>query len=109
MLKRKSTNRKRMLVAVLTVALAVVVAGAAFAFTDPGASAGTGVVGWDLYDLVVNKFIKGPIGSAAGVSLVVVGAVGAAMGKLTGAVWPLIGGGVLVGAPSMAISLGMLF
>lgn len=100
-------KRKKAMVMALTVALVVVAAGAAYAFLAPTGAAGE--VGGDLYELVVDKFIKGPIGSAAGVALVVTGAIGAAMGKLTGAAWPLIGGGILVAAPSMATSLGMLF
>ena len=77
--------------------------------TDAMAFTATTGVGSDLYDLVVTKFIKGPIGTAAGVALVVMGAVGAAMGKLSTAAWPLVGGGVLVAAPTLATSLGMVF
>lgn len=76
--------------------------------SDAHAFTATTGVGSDLYDLVVTKFIKGPIGTAAGVALVVLGGVGAAMGQLSRAAWPLVGGGVLVAAPTLATSLGMI-
>lgn len=107
MLRNMSMKRRKMVVALMAGLLVLAVAGTAFAFMTPTGAATE--VGFDLYDLIVNKFIKGPIGAAAGVALVVVGAVGAALGKLSGAVWPLIGGGVLVGAPGLASSLGMIF
>ena len=107
MLRNMSMKRRKMVVALMAGLLVLAVAGTAFAFMSPTGAATE--VGYDLYNLVVNKFIKGPIGSAAGVALVVVGAVGAAMGKLSGAAWPLIAGGILVGAPGIATSLGMIF
>jgi len=93
------------------VAVMVLVAGV-FLFTGAEqamAFTTTTGVGEDLYNLIVTDFIQGPIGTAAGVVLVVVGAVGAAMGKLSAAAWPLVGGGVLVAAPTLATSLGMIF
>ena len=99
-------NRK-VLVLVVTSLVVLAMAGVAMAFLAPAAAGST--VGYDLYDLVVNKIIKGPMGSAAGVVMLVAGAVGAAMGKLSSAAWPLVGGGLLVAAPGIATSLGMLF
>lgn len=94
----------------LFAALALVVGVALLGLADQAlAFKTTEGVGEDLYSLIVDDFIKGPIGTAAGVVLVVVGAVGAAMGKLSAAAWPLVGGGVLVAAPTLATSLGMIF
>lgn len=105
MVMAKGCNKK-VLVTVLTVMSLVLLVGVAMAFMSPAVTTDPG---YDLWNLIVNKFIKGPLGTAAGVVMLTAGAVGAAMGKLSGAVWPLVGGGVLVTAPSLAVSLGMLF
>ncbi len=97
-------NRKKMVVVVLAALSIVAVASVAFALS-PGAE----TTGLELYDLIVNKFIKGPIGAAAGTAFMVIGAVMAAMGKIGAAVYPLIGGGVLASASALANSLGMVF
>jgi len=89
----------------LVVVVVLAMAGAAMAFTTPA----TDGVGYDLYDLIVNRFIKGPIGTATGVVFMGIGAVSAALGRVGGAVWPLVGGGALVAAPTLATSLGMIF
>ena len=99
-------RRNNVLLTMLVVMAVVALAGVALAFTAPTVTTNPG---YDLWDLIVNKFIKGPLGTAAGVVMLTAGAVGAAMGKLSGAVWPLVGGGALVTAPSLAVSLGMLF
>lgn len=95
--------KKYSLVAVLVVVAVVAMSSAAMAFT---VTTGTG---HELYDLIVTDFIGGAIGTTAGVVFIVVGAVAAALGKLSGAAWPLVGGGVLVAAPGLANSLGMVF
>lgn len=97
-------KRKKLMVMMGTGLCVLAAASAAFAL-----SSGTGTVGGDLYDLVVNKMIAGPIGAAAGTSFIVVGAVMAVMGKISGAVWPLVGGGMLASASTIASSLGMVF
>lgn len=101
-------QKKEKLMMIVIVALVVLsIAGIAMAFMTPAAA--SGAAGWEMWDLIVNKFIKGPIGTATGVVMLVAGAVGAAMGKLSSAVWPLVGGGALATAPSLAVSLGMIF
>lgn len=99
----KMVKKKTVVVMVLAVVSVLVVAGAAFAL-----SPGTETTGAELYDLIVNKFIKGPIGAAAGTGFMVVGAVMAAMGKMSAAIYPLIGGGILASASALANSLGMI-
>lgn len=98
-------NKKKLVVAALTALAVLAIAGVAFALNNSSGS----TTGAELYDLIVNDFIKGPIGSAAGVGFIVVGAVMAVMGKISGAIWPLIGGGTLALADTLADSLGMLF
>jgi len=97
--------KKKYFVMLAVVMAVVAMAGVAMAF-NAGAS---GDVGYELYDLIVNKFIKGPIGAAGGTGLLVVGAVMAGLGKISGAAWPLVGGGILVSASALANSLGMTF
>lgn len=96
----------------LFAALALVVGVALLGLADQALAFGTvdtNGTGYELYELIVNDFIAGPLGTAAGVVLVVVGAIGAAMGKLSAAAWPLVGGGALALAPTLAESLGMIF
>lgn len=99
-------DNKKMVVMVLVALAVMAVAGSAFALGNGGAA---GDVGYELFDLIVNKFIKGSIGAAAGTSFMVVGAVMAVMGKISAAIYPLIGGGMLASASALANSLGMLF
>ena len=98
--------KKKTIMCVVAVLVVAVASTTAFALT--GGSNTTGV-GYELYDLVVNKFINGPIGGAAGTGFIVVGAVMAVLGKVSQAIWPLIGGGMLAAASGMANSLGMIF
>ena len=48
----------------LPLALAALVGGGAYAFTAPTA----GDLGYDIYDIVVNKGVKGPLGFVGGVA-----------------------------------------
>ena len=98
-------KNRNVLVMVVVSLVVLAMAGVAMAFTTP-TNAG---VGFSLYKLIVTDIVQGPIGTAAGVVMLAGGAVGAAMGKLTAAAWPLVGGGILVAAPTIATSLGMLF
>ncbi|MEM1672315.1 MAG: hypothetical protein QXT86_09735 [Archaeoglobaceae archaeon] len=73
-----------------------------FAFTSPTA----GSMLYDVYDIFVKKIVQGPVGTAAGVACMVYGGVQLVMGRLGSAVLPIIGGGILVKAESIANSLG---
>jgi uncharacterized membrane protein len=100
----KQGKRKKLMVALVVALVVVSVCSIAYAFTIP-----TSGTGYELYDLIVNQYILGPIGAAAGIVMLTTGAIGATMGKLGAAAWPLVGGGMLVIAPKLAGSLGMLF
>ena len=100
-------NRKFVMLSV--VSMLVLAAGAAFAFTASSAAGFATGLGYNLYNIVVNQVVMGPIGTAGGVVMLAGGAIGAAMGKLSAAMWPLLGGGLLIAAPSIATGLGMLF
>jgi hypothetical protein len=74
-----------------------------WAFTVPS---GSGFF-YDIYDILVNKMINGPVGTATGVGLMVYGGIRLALGQFTGAVLPILGGATLVKAESLAQSIGM--
>jgi len=62
---------------------------------------------YDIYDVVVNKMVKGPVGAAAGIGLMVLGGVNLAMARWGSAVFPILGGALLYKADSIASTLGM--
>jgi len=62
---------------------------------------------YDLYDILVNKMIKGPVGTAAGVAAMVYGGTNLIIGRWTGAILPILGGAMLIKADSIASSVGM--
>jgi type IV secretory pathway VirB2 component (pilin) len=74
----------------------------AFAFTAP-----SGGFMYDIYKLVVQDLIQGPVGAATGVAAMVYGGIRLIMGQWGGAVWPIIGGAVLYKADALANSIGM--
>ena len=75
----------------------------AIAAPEPGAFA------YDIYDIGVNKLLKGPLGFVAGVSTIVVGAVFAVQAKVMQAIPAVIGGATMLKADAVVTSLGMLF
>lgn len=86
----------------LAVGGGVALATPVFAFTSPT----SGSMFYDVYDIFVKKIVQGPIGTAAGVACMVYGGVQLVMGRLGASVLPIIGGGLLVKAESIANSLG---
>jgi len=62
---------------------------------------------YDAYDVLVNKMIKGPIGTAAGIGLIVLGVYNMIMNRWAATVTSFVGGGVLIKADSIAQTLGM--
>ncbi len=74
-----------------------------FAFTTPS----SGGFLYDMYDIVVNKLIEGPVGTATGVAAMVWGGIRLILGQWGGAVWPILGGAMLVKAEALTESLGM--
>lgn len=77
----------------------------AWAFISPDAAS----FAYDVYDIGVNKILKGPIGFVAGVSSMVVGGVFAVQAKIMQAVPAIIGGATILKADSIVNSLGMMF
>ncbi len=77
----------------------------AWAFTAPASS----TFAYDVYDIGVNKVLKGPIGFVGGVSAIVLGGVFAVQAKILQAIPAIVGGATILKADSLVSSLGMMF
>lgn len=105
--KKPLTRNQKILITVVVMAVAALIAfifpEGASAYTEPNANA----PGYPFYDLVVDKGLKGPIGFAIGVWLLILAgtSIGAnpKMAALQG-----LGGGALIKADSIAESLGWM-
>ena len=73
----------------------------ASAFTAPA----TGDFGYDVYDIVVNQILNGPIGFIGGVALIVFGAT-QIMKNWFSTILCIIAGTVLIRAESLVVTLG---
>lgn len=100
-----SAEQKRTFVILAVVSVLVITTQAALAFTSGSATD----TGFEFWDFVVNKGIKGPIGATIGVLMIGGGMVLGGLGKLQGAVWPLIAGGGFIATPGIVTSMGMVF
>ena len=65
-------------------------------------------LGFTVYDIIVTKMLKGPIGVAAGVAFIALGAIQAVRNNLIGAVPAVLAGGILIKADSVVRALGAL-
>ncbi len=83
--------------------LQTVVSDPAFAITAPADG-----FAYDIYDIAVNRILKGPIGFVAGAAAIVIGAVAAIQQKVMGAVPAILGGAALLKADAITASLGAL-
>ncbi|MEM3580397.1 MAG: hypothetical protein QXQ64_03935 [Candidatus Bathyarchaeia archaeon] len=81
------------------------VAPAVYAITEPT----QGSFAYDVYDIAVNKILKGPIGFVSGAAAVAFGAVSAMTGRIFHAVPCILGGAALLKADAIVTSLGLLF
>lgn len=76
-------------------------ASTAMAFTAPA----TGAFGYDVYDIVVNQILNGPIGFIGGVALIVLG-VTKIMTNWMLTILCIIAGTMLIRAEDMVVTLG---
>jgi len=63
---------------------------------------------YDLYDIGVNKIVKGPIGFVGGVVAMVAGAIAAIQARILLALPAILGGAALLKADSIVSSLGAI-
>ena len=92
------------LTACATLAL-VAIASSAFAITAPVA----GDFAYDVYDIGVNKIVKGPIGYVGGMSAIAFGAIQTVKGPPILAIPALIGGAAILKADAIVSTMGLIF
>ena len=95
---------KRILPVLILVLTITLLTGTVMAYT--GGTTGTA---GELYDVVINQLLNGPVGFVAGASALMFGVACLVMGRITPAILSLVGGALLIKAPDIATSLGMIF
>lgn len=101
-------NRAKILLGTMVVMWAVMfVVPMVYAVTAPTNTSGT--FAYDIYDIAVEKILKGPIGFVGGAAAVVLGAVSAIGGRIFTAIPCILGGAALLKADAITESLGLLF
>jgi hypothetical protein len=69
----------------------------------------SGTFAYDLYDIAVNKILKGPVGYVGGMAAMVLGAIALISGRVLPAVPAVLGGAALLKADALIQGLGLLF
>lgn len=95
------TDKPMNLPAVLAGGALLMASGVAGAFTAPAA----GDFGYDVYDIVINQILNGPIGFIGGVALIVFGAT-QIMKNWFSTILCIIAGTVLIRAEALVVTLG---
>jgi hypothetical protein len=94
-------SQQRIMAAALVAIALLLASGMAGAFTAPA----TGDFGYDVYDIVVNQILNGPIGFIGGVALIVLGAT-QIMKNWMMTILCIIAGTVLIRAEALVVTLG---
>lgn len=68
----------------------------------------TGSFAYDIYDIAVDRILKGPIGFVGGVVAMAVGAIAAIQARILLALPAILGGALLLKADNIVTSLGMI-
>lgn len=102
-LNRKDVQRDFQL-AFLALLFVLMIAPFAHAIVAPVA----GSFAYDVYDVGVNKILKGPIGFMGGVAAIVFGAYMAIQAEVLYAIPAILGGAVLLKADTVVASLGAI-
>lgn len=95
------TELVRSAVLMLVVVVGVLMSAIASAFTAPA----VGDFGYDIYDIVVNQILNGPIGFIGGVALIVFGAT-KIMTNWMLTILCIIAGTILIRADDLVVTLG---
>jgi hypothetical protein len=109
-MKMSNGNRRRILGVFLLFAVMAGSAGPVLALnvTIPDGADESTTLGFTVYDIIVTKMLKGPIGVAAGVAFIALGAIQAVRNNLIGAVPAVLAGGILIKADSVVRALGAI-
>lgn len=97
---------------VKTALMALLAAAFAISFNQVASAivtAPTSGFAYDVYDIAVNKILKGPIGFVGGVGAIALGAIMAIRAQIMAAIPTVLGGAVLLKADKITESLGALF
>jgi len=95
----------RRLITTLTVSFLVLgLTQVALAISAPS----SGSFAYDMYDIVVNKMLKGPIGFVAGLAAIAFGAVSLVQARIMMAVPAVLGGAAIIKADAITSSLGLV-
>ena len=100
-------NVKFFFFSVLFVGIAMVLMDAANAFAINAPSSGS--FAYDLYDIAVEKILKGPIGYVGGMAAMALGAVALIGGRVFAAVPAVLGGAALLKADTLIQGIGLIF
>jgi len=102
---KESINRNIKLTLFLTMVASIALIDSCLAISEPT----SGSFAYDVYDIGVNKILKGPIGFVAGCSAIAIGAISAFKAQVMTAVPAVLGGAALMKADTIITSLGALF
>ncbi|MGB9811628.1 MAG: hypothetical protein ACPLSN_08000 [Dictyoglomus turgidum] len=69
----------------------------------------SGSFAYDVYDVTINKMLKGPVGFVAGAAGIVIGVAQLFGGRVLSGVMPILGGALLIKADSIVETLGITF
>lgn len=103
-MSKMSKEVKISLLVVLAAGVSIFAPIVAQAITAPA----SGSFAYDIYDVAVNKILKGPVGFVGGVGTIVMGGISAVRGQVLPAVLATLGGGVILKADALTTSLGAL-
>jgi hypothetical protein len=101
-------GEKLLLGAATVVGAAAVLLGSpdlSFAISEPT----VGTFAYDLYDIAVNKILKGPVGYVGGMAAMVMGAIALITGRVLPAIPAVLGGAALLKADTLIQGIGLLF
>jgi hypothetical protein len=68
-----------------------------------------GTFAYDLYDIAVEKILKGPVGYVGGMAAMVMGAIALITGRVLPAIPAVLGGAALLKADTLIQGIGLLF
>lgn len=97
------SKQKKLTRALMVAFFSIALTQTASAFTAPTAG-----FAYDVYDIVVNDILKGPIGFTGGVAAMALGAIMAMQAKIMAAVPTVVGGAMLMKADTLVTSMGAL-
>ena len=103
-MKQERDIKKKAAVALLAIVLGALGAQDVFAMAAPAA----GTFGYSIYTLGITNILKGPIGFVVGALALAYGAYLVIQAKIFPAIGALLGGGILITADALLVSMGLL-